>query len=140
MARALPIVGLPTLDALAASQPLLDMPMAAVLRAGRGRLAVGWYHVEKSAWQPARKFEALTPQDLAERIQSPTLVCGELTAEERKFFARERPLACLASPARSLRRPGYLAELAWKRWQAGKTDDPASLAPVYLHYNEPIPE
>ena len=140
VARGLPIVGVPTLDALAASQPLLDMPMAAALRAGRGRLAVGWYQVEKGAWRSAKKLEVLTPQDLAECIQSPTLVCGELTAEERKYLNRERPAARLVSPAHSLRRPAYLAELAWKRWQAGKTDDPTLLSPIYLHYNEPIPE
>jgi hypothetical protein len=38
-----------------------------------------------------------------------------------------------------LRRPGVLAELAWKRWQAGQTDDPAMLAPIYLHIGHPIP-
>jgi len=38
----------------------------------------------------------------------------------------------LASPAASLRRAGYLAELGWARLAAGQTDDPATLTPIYL--------
>jgi hypothetical protein len=45
----------------------------------------------------------------------------------------------LASPAQSLLRAAFLAELAWKRWQAGQIDDPVTLAPIYLHIGEPIP-
>jgi hypothetical protein len=31
-----------------------------------------------------------------------------------------------------LRRAGYLAELGWARLRAGRTDDPVTLAPIYL--------
>jgi tRNA threonylcarbamoyladenosine biosynthesis protein TsaB len=39
----IPLIGIPSLDILAAAQPPFRLPMAAALRAGRGRLAVGWY-------------------------------------------------------------------------------------------------
>lgn len=139
MARGLPLVGVPTLDYLAAAQPLLGMPLAAVLRAGRGRLAVSWYGQVDGAWQQSQKVEVLTLEELAHKVQEPTQVCGELSKEEREFLVGGQPNIRLASPAGSLRRPSYLAELAWKRWKAGQVDDPASLAPIYLHYNEPIP-
>jgi tRNA A37 threonylcarbamoyladenosine modification protein TsaB len=45
----------------------------------------------------------------------------------------------LASPAQSLRRPSYLAELGWRRWQAGEVDNPATLSPFYLHTSGLIP-
>jgi hypothetical protein len=38
------------------------------------------------------------------------------------------------------KRQGFLAELGWKRWQAGKVDDVVSLAPIYLHVAEEIPD
>jgi tRNA threonylcarbamoyladenosine biosynthesis protein TsaB len=66
-------------------------------------------------------------------------VCGELSEEERAILARKRKNVLLASPAQCLRRPSFLAELAWKRLQAGQVDDPISLAPIYLHVGEPIP-
>ena len=139
LAQNLPIVGLPSLDVLAASQPVEAPLLAAVLRAGRGRLAVGWYQVQQGGWKPAGRIEVLTPEALAERIQEPTWVCGELDDEERRLLGRKRKNVLLASPAQALRRPSFLAELAWRRWQAGQVDDPALLSPVYLHYNEPIP-
>jgi tRNA threonylcarbamoyladenosine biosynthesis protein TsaB len=139
MARNLPLVGVPTLDFLAAAQPCLDMPLAAVLKAGRGRLAVGWYCVVAGEWQPTQKVEVLTLPELAQKVQQPTLVCGELSKEDRLYLAGGRAEIHLASPSQSLRHPSYLAEIAWKRWKVGQVDDPAGLAPVYLHYNEPIP-
>jgi tRNA threonylcarbamoyladenosine biosynthesis protein TsaB len=84
-------------------------------------------------------LEVLDAPTLAERIQQPTQVCGELTAEVRQILGRKRKLVILSSPAQSLRRAGFLAEWAWRRWQAGQVDDPVSLAPIYLHIGEPIP-
>ncbi len=140
LVRHLPLIGIPTLDVLAAAQPPDDVPLVAVLRAGRGRLAAGWYETNNNAWHPVGDIDILTPEELAQRIQSPTHVCGELEEEERRLLGRKRKNVILASPAQSLRRPAFLAELGWRRWQQEDVDDPASLAPFYLHYNEPIPE
>ena len=140
LVRHLPLIGIPTLDVLAAAQPLDELPLAAVLRAGRGRLAVGWYQVEDDAWQSTGDIEVFTPEELAQRIQSPTHVCGELDEEERRLLSRKRKSVILATPAQSLRRPAYLAELGWRRWQKDEVDDPATLAPFYLHHNDSIPE
>ena len=139
LARHLPIVGIPTLDILANAQPVRQTRLAAVLRAGRGRLAVGWYEAQDNAWKSVQKVEVCTPEELAQRIDQLTCVCGELSEAEREFLSHHHPHILVASPAQSLRRPGFLAELAWKRWKAGATDDPASLSPIYLHYNDPIP-
>ncbi len=81
----------------------------------------------------------MTADDLTSKIHKPTWICGELSEDERHLLARKRKNAILATPAQSLRRPSFLAELAWQRWQTGQVDDPATLTPTYLHYNEPIP-
>lgn len=140
LVRHIPLIGIPSLDVLAAAQPTIAIPMAAVLRAGRGRLAVGWYAVTDGTWRSRAPIEVLTPKDLSQRIRTPTLVCGELSEEERQRLGRKRKNVRLASPAQSLRRPGFLAELGWQRLEAGSFDDPVTLAPIYLHYNDPIPE
>lgn len=135
----LPLVGIPTLDILAAGQPVRDLPLAAILQAGRGRLAVEWYEPEGGAWKSQGEAQISRIEDLVSGIRRPTLVAGELNAEERHLLARKRKNVILASPAQSLRRPSVLAELAWKRWQGGKVDEPIALAPIYLHVAEPIP-
>ncbi len=140
LALHLPVIGVPTLDVLAAAQPLRDLPMAVVLQAGRSRLALGWYHLQSRRWQPNGEPVITTAEELAQGIRRPTLVCGELNGEERQLLARKRKNVILASPAQSLRRPAYLAELAWQRWQANQVDDPITLAPIYLHLAEPIPQ
>jgi tRNA threonylcarbamoyladenosine biosynthesis protein TsaB len=133
LARRLPIIGIPTLDVVAAAQPSSKLPLAAVLQAGRGRIAIGWYKSTKTGWQSQGPVRGATVDELADEIEHPTIVVGELTAEERQRLRRKRVNVRLATPASSLRRPGILAELAWSRWQAGEVDSAASLAPIYLH-------
>jgi tRNA threonylcarbamoyladenosine biosynthesis protein TsaB len=139
LARHLPIMGIPTLDVVAAAQEVRDLPLAAVLQAGRGRLALTWYEASETGWQSKGPALVTTADELAESIQQPTIVCGELTADERQRLARKRVNVVLPSPAACVRRPAVLAELAWERWQAGAQDDAASLAPIYLHLADSIP-
>jgi len=140
LALHIPLVGIPTLDILAAAVPAQNYPLAAVLQSGRGRLAVGWYQAPAGQlWQGQGEARIMRVEELAQQIRKPTLICGELNAEERQLLARKRKNVILCSPAASLRRPAYLAELAWERWQAGSVDDPVTLSPFYLHIAEAIP-
>jgi tRNA threonylcarbamoyladenosine biosynthesis protein TsaB len=133
------VVGIPSLDILAAAQPVSTATLAAVLHAGRGRLACGWYRAVEGRWVSEEKIEVLSPQDLSSRIHSPTQICGELDEAARRLLVRKRVNVQLASPALCVRRPAVLAELAWQRFQDGQMDNPATLSPIYLHYNDPIP-
>ena len=140
LARRLPLVGIPTMDIVAAAQPPSHHPLVVVLQAGRGRIAVGWYRGSKNGWQAEGPARSVTADDLADEIESPTHVAGELSAEDRQRLARKRVNVLLASPAQSMRRPAILAELAWTRWKEGKADEIASLAPIYLHVVGAPPE
>ena len=140
LALHLPLVGVPTLDVVAAAEPLSKLPLAAVLQAGRGRLAVGWYNYMFGSWQSQGEARVTTIDELSDAIHKPTLVVGELNTRERQLLARKRKNVLLASPARSIRRPSYLAEIAWQRWQQDKIADVVTLSPIYLHVAEAIPE
>jgi tRNA threonylcarbamoyladenosine biosynthesis protein TsaB len=135
----IPIVGIPTLDALAAAQPVADMVLAGVMEAGRKRLAVGWYQAGDGHWNFTGELENLTADAFVDRIQEPVLVCGELSEELRVQIVNRQKRVIFASPAQSIRRPAFLAELAWKRFKNGEIDDPSKLKPIYLHHGEPIP-
>ncbi len=139
LALRIPVVGVPTLDALAAAIPLRDTQLAALLKAGRGRLALVWYEVSDGKWKSRGEPQVTTAEELVLKLNKPTLVAGELNADERQVLSRRRKNAIMVSPAQSLRRPSYLAEIAWDRWQRGQVDEVISLAPIYLHVTEAIP-
>jgi tRNA threonylcarbamoyladenosine biosynthesis protein TsaB len=140
LALKIPLVGVPTLDILAASIPVHEtFPLAALLQAGRGRLALVWYQAEGGAWKAQGEPQLTTAEELAQQMDKHTLIAGELTATERQAVTRRRRYAHLVSPAHAMRRPSFLAEIAWSRWRAGQVDDVIALAPIYLHVAEAIP-
>jgi tRNA threonylcarbamoyladenosine biosynthesis protein TsaB len=134
LALHLPVIGIPTLDFLAAAQPGSSDPLACILRAGRGRFAMQWYAYSKNNWRVEGELQVIEKASLHEHFPpQKALVTGELTAVERQNLARKCRQIELADPARSVRRPSYLAQLAWSRFEARQFDDVVSLAPIYLH-------
>jgi tRNA threonylcarbamoyladenosine biosynthesis protein TsaB len=153
LARHLPLVGIPTLDIVVAAVPVPDSnpkgteatgpntprKLAAVLQAGRGRLAVGWYKPTCEGWQSEGPATTTTAEELEQKIRRPVIICGELSPDDRHCLGRKFKNVILASPSQCVRRPGILAEIAWNRWKAGKTDSAAALAPIYLHVAGGLP-
>jgi tRNA threonylcarbamoyladenosine biosynthesis protein TsaB len=134
----IPIVGVPTLEILASAQPGKDMPMAATLQAGRSKLAVGWYLFKNGNWIKNKENEILTVEELFEKVDTATYICGELSPDQRQLLSKKRRYITLASPVQSVRRPALLASIAWKKIKAGQFDDVVSLSPIYLHIANPI--
>ncbi|MCC6146717.1 MAG: tRNA (adenosine(37)-N6)-threonylcarbamoyltransferase complex dimerization subunit type 1 TsaB [Anaerolineaceae bacterium] len=132
MALHIPAIGVPTLDILAAAQPFSDLPMAAVLSAGRQRLAVGWYAVKGQRWVSEGLPTIMTAEELARQIHKPTYICGEMDVSTRQMLARKYRNVTLAPAPLCLRRPAYLAEITWERLQEKRTDNLATLSPIYL--------
>jgi tRNA threonylcarbamoyladenosine biosynthesis protein TsaB len=135
LALKVPLVGVPTLDALAYAQAGQDLPLYAVAQAGRGRVCTALYRKEREQWRRATDYRITTLTDLCQQVEEPTLFCGEID-EEGVRLLRENlgQQAIVASPASCLRRAGYLAELGWQRLKRGEADDPAALSPIYLHH------
>jgi tRNA threonylcarbamoyladenosine biosynthesis protein TsaB len=131
LVHSLPMIGVPTHDILAYSQPRRSESMLAVIHAGRGRVAGIWYKWISDRWRAIGAPEVLTWDGIMEVIKSPTYLCGEIDGPIREAL-RNEPLVILAPPAFCLRRPGFLAEIAWERIRKGKADDPGRLAPIYL--------
>lgn len=136
----IPMVGVPSLDIVVAAIPISEHPLFAVLPAGRGRLAVGKYKAEPEGWQPVNKPVICDMDGLFQMMKGQVVVVGEMDADQRHLLSDRRKPILLASPAACLRRPSYLAEIAWKRLRAGEQDDPLSLAPIYIHIAEVIPD
>jgi len=134
----LPLIGIPTLDITVQAIPVRDILLAAVLQAGRNRLAVGWYREAQGTWKAVDEVENLPKEELIQKIDQPCILTGEISREMRESF-RDHKLIELAPPTLAMRSPKYLADLAWQRWLEGDVDDVLSLRPFYLHKGEPIP-
>jgi tRNA threonylcarbamoyladenosine biosynthesis protein TsaB len=135
LARGLPLVGVPTLDVIAAAQGGSRHTLCAVLQAGRGRICVATYRWKDGKWQAREEPRLTTWQKLAEEATSPTLFCGEIDQKGAEALAAlDDTVAVLLPAAARLRRAGFLAEEAWRRLNQGETDEPATLTPIYIQY------
>ena len=132
LARGLPLVGVPTLDVVAAAQRRDRRPLCAVLQAGRGRLCVATYRWRAGGWVAREEARLTTWPALVGQTGVPTLFCGEIDPAGADALASLGELAVLLPAAARLRRAGFLAEVAWRRLKRGETDDPATLTPIYL--------
>jgi tRNA threonylcarbamoyladenosine biosynthesis protein TsaB len=132
LARGLPVIGIGTLDALAYQHRRPGLPVYPLIRLGRDRYATATF-AAREPWARTGEYRNLTLAELCAEISGRALFCGDLDAAalaelERGLDGR----AVFPSPAANLRRPAFLAELAWQRLQAGDTDDLATLEPIYL--------
>ncbi len=135
LALNLPLVGVPTLDALAYAHAPLRLPTWAVVEAGRGRYCAALYGIQRGQWQRVSPYRIVKLDSLVPDGNHKTLYCGELDRDAREHLRQKfADLAILAPSAASLRRPAFLAELGWRRLIAGETDDIAALSPIYLQH------
>jgi tRNA threonylcarbamoyladenosine biosynthesis protein TsaB len=134
---AIPIFGVPTLDAVALPHAWQAAPIWAILAAGRGRFSVAKYTSQRGAISRVSDYALVNIDglgELATRATDASMLFGGDVDEamtnrlKEKFGAR----AVIASPAMNVRRAGFIAELAWARFCRGESDDVATLAPMYL--------
>jgi len=133
VSRNIPIVGVRSTDILAQAVNWCKPPLVIVVRAGRNRLIAARYTKTRSEWQPDGDFFLTTADLIGEQWERTTTLGGELTAGERETIERRLgDRVRILPPAFSVRRAGFLAEIAWQRIRAGVIDDPAVLQPIYL--------
>lgn len=137
--NALPLVGVSTLDVLAAGQPYFQSNgLITVVQAGRGRIIVRSYRWRKGRWTSRAEPEIMDWEHLLDSIDGSAYISGEVNQDGMDAIsaaqAKGVPLT-LVPAANRLRRAGFLAEVAWE--QLNESDDhsafaPARLIPVYL--------
>lgn len=137
LARQIPLIGVPTLDIVAAALGPLDGQLIVVAEAGRTRI-----HAASYAWAAGRGWQAAQPavlttwEALLETIAQKTLVAGEVSAQAIRLMRDSGRSIAAVRAAASVRRAGYLAEIGWMRLKRGLVDDASALAPDYLRAPE----
>jgi tRNA threonylcarbamoyladenosine biosynthesis protein TsaB len=152
-----PLLGVSTLDVIAAQQRQWRAPICAIMEAGRGELYAASYLFDEVA-DPGRyvtyrkrqlsDYLLLSPQRLSayllehanawvsvpgERALPPFLLCGEISAASRQVLHAQMHENCLfVAGLQCARRSSVLALLAFQRLHNGEEDDPLLLEPLYL--------
>ncbi len=133
LAHKVPLVGIPSLAVTARPHMGQILPIWAVLQAGRGRISAAHYVRRRARWHQQGSYYLTTWEKLCEEIEPASLCCGEIEAGDvdliRDHLGSD---VIIATPAASLRRASYLAEMGWERLAQGDFDDTSSLAPIYL--------
>ena len=128
----LPLVGVPTLDIVAAGIGKLDEPLTIVAEAGRNRLWTGVYKWnDRRGWQAAGDPHLTDWETLLAGVDGPMVFGGEVSAEAGKQIRRTAN-ARLVSPAIGVRRAAVLAEIGYQRWKSRAVTDADKLSPLYL--------
>ena len=136
LAHNLPLCGVPTFDILMKAQPPAEGKAWGILQAGRRRILAAAYRWQgPGGWEldsEAHVLEwAMLAEVLAAEAGAPAFICGEIDETGHEALRRLKDRVILASPAQSMRRAGYLAELGWERLRQNRMDSAATLAPIY---------
>ena len=151
-----PLVGVSTLEIMAAQQDRWSGPICSVLEAGRSELYAACYLLDKDYTNSESIYSIhqlsgylmLTPQQLVtylndqmdewagvpgKRQVSPILFCGELSETTRQVLTEHMQEKSLyIGSLQAIRRASTLASLAIRRLYEGRIDDPMLLEPLYI--------
>ncbi|MGZ3622039.1 MAG: tRNA (adenosine(37)-N6)-threonylcarbamoyltransferase complex dimerization subunit type 1 TsaB [Ktedonobacteraceae bacterium] len=151
-----PLVGVSTLEIIAAQQDKWRGPVCSILEAGRSELYAACYlfdEIDSSDentynMRPLSEYLMLSPQQLisyvnehmdewagipGKRQVSPMLFCGELSELTRQVLSENlQGKSLIIDSLHAIRRASTLALLAIQRLYEGRIEDPMVLEPLYL--------
>lgn len=139
LALNLPVVGIGSLEILAAGQPKLNLPLIAILNLGRGRLASKRFEYQ-DGWISTSEMLVGDAREIEKTIESPVYICGEMNEQDRQILGRKWKTVQVAPASMNIRRPIILAELTYQRIQNNQVDDVVILSPIYIHTLSDVPD
>lgn len=135
----IPLIGVPTLAALACHYPVPGVCVAPLLDAQKNNVYAGWYTWEDGAAQALGAPEVLAFEDAVRRgaeMKRPVVFVGEVAARRASEIAALAPAALPAPPQAIMPRAACVAALGLQLLAAGKTDDVMALEPLYIRRSE----
>jgi len=129
-----PLIGVPSLDVLAANLPFAPGGICPILDAKQHNLYAARYRLEGA--RPVRQTEYLlgpTDDVLAQVAVEPAVFLGDGCALYHERILKRCPRSQFAAEELWLPRAATLARLGAERFRHGQRDDPARLVPMYLY-------
>ena len=136
-ATGLPVVGVPTLEALASTVSFASAHICPVLDARKQEVYAALFRCERGELVRVMEDSALAPEALCKAIRQPTIFLGDGLAAYGDLFQRLLGDLLLVppSPGRGAR-PAWVAELGRRRLLRGERDPIDTLVPAYLRPSE----
>ncbi len=130
----IPIIGIPTLAFTAEPFRVARQPVCAMIAAGRSRFAYAVYEEQGGMLNEIRPLTHGTGEEIAAAlaVYPGVIVCGEVEGAA-EAICTAGPGVTLPPAGVRIRRPGTLADMAWRRILRGEADDLVALEPIYLH-------
>ncbi|WP_051554485.1 tRNA (adenosine(37)-N6)-threonylcarbamoyltransferase complex dimerization subunit type 1 TsaB [Desulfobulbus elongatus] len=135
LAADVPLVPVPTLDGLAAQVVPVDLPICCLLDARKQQVYAAWYRYGQARWQRSGPFLVLNPNELARRIQEPTLLVGPGLPACRAEMAAQ-PLARLAETGVFHPRAATIGLCAGRMLADGIGGSAGQAVPLYVRASE----
>jgi tRNA threonylcarbamoyladenosine biosynthesis protein TsaB len=136
-----PLVGIPTLDALAWTLPFAAHPVCPVLDARKGEVYAALYRTQDGMLERLGPYRALAPRALAAELgrerPGPVVFVGDgVAAIEAALDPADREHARFAPAAHRAPSAVTVGELAFEALEHGEPTDPAALVPLYVRQSE----
>jgi tRNA threonylcarbamoyladenosine biosynthesis protein TsaB len=129
----IPLVGISTLEVEAFPYAFTSLPVCPIQNAGRGEIATALFQTKRGKWCRLVEEHITTVEALLPELKRRTIFCGEIPQEVAlQLEERLGRKALIIKGAAGLRRAAYLAELGWRRLEAGDFDHSPTLEPLYL--------
>jgi len=136
LALEIPVVPVPTLDALAATLPFAEAPVCPLLDARKGEVYCSLYRWNGVAMERMWDYLALPPEVAAARLEAPVIVLGDGVSACRPFLSRLGPGLHEAEPVHALPSPAVVGALGHAMLAAGGGIPAEQLSPLYLRPSE----
>jgi tRNA threonylcarbamoyladenosine biosynthesis protein TsaB len=136
-ATALPVVGVPTLEALAWNVPFVREQVCAVLDARKQEVYAALFRYQDGELLRVMEDTALSPESLCAKIRRTTLMVGDGVCAYGELFRRVLgDRMRIPPPVNRGPRPACVAALGRQRLVRGERDPADSLVPRYLRPSE----
>jgi tRNA threonylcarbamoyladenosine biosynthesis protein TsaB len=138
LATSLPLIGVPTLDGLAAQCAFTTMPVCPIIDARKNEVYTALYQADaRGGMRRLGEYLVLPPLELARQITEPTLFCGDGISVHGDLL-REKlgSLAVFAPQQLYFARAAGIGFLALDRWREREFLDPAGCVPLYVRASD----
>ena len=128
-----PVIGVPSLDVLAANVPFAPRPVCTVLDAKQKNVYAALFLTGERQITKRTDYLLGPAEEILGRFTEPAVFLGDGCDRYRDLILKHCPKAEFAAPELWLPRAATLGRLGAVRFAEGKRDDPAQLVPMYLY-------